>query len=81
MLFWSADNLPTLNGVLFLRRKGNQNAHAILNEHLFAPGYCITHDFLARNVEEEVDEYADICLADYVAQFLNKSRPKLMVSQ
>ena len=73
-----ADKLPTLNGVLFLQCKGNQNAHAILNEHLFTPEYCVTHDFLAQNVEEEVDEYADIRWANYVAQFLNKSQPKLM---
>jgi hypothetical protein len=34
--------------------------------------------FWLKNVEEEVDEYADIWWADYVAQFLNKSQPKLM---
>ena len=82
-----AEERPTLIGVLFIRSKGGHDAHAILNEHQFHPGYVVTHDFLAHNVSklgtedqyEGDDEWVDIRWADFVAQFLNKTRPKTMV--
>ena len=89
MLMELAEEQPTLIGVLFIQSKGGHDAHAnaILNEHQFHPGYVVTHDFLARNVSklgtedqyEGDDEWIDIRWADFVAQFLNKTRPKTMV--
>ena len=86
MLMELAEEQPTLIGVLFIQSKGGHDAHAILNEHQFHPGYIVTHDFLACIVsklgtedQDEGDEWIDIQWADFVAQFLNKTRPKTMV--
>jgi hypothetical protein len=70
----------TLAGILFLQRKGTHDAHAVLNEHQFRPGYVITHDFMAHEVpQDDGNEQTDVRWADYVAHFLNKTRPKVMV--
>ncbi|KIM88059.1 hypothetical protein PILCRDRAFT_3754 [Piloderma croceum F 1598] len=74
-----SEEQPTLAGILFLQRKGTHNAHAVLNEHQFRPGYVVTHDFMAHEVpQDDGNEQTDMRWADYVAHFLNKTRPKVM---
>ena len=71
---------PALAGILFLQRKGTHDAHAVLNEHQFCPGYVVTHNFMAFEVlQDDSNEQTDVQWADYVAHFLNKTRPKVMV--
>jgi pyocin large subunit-like protein len=82
-----AEERSTLAGVLFFQSKGGHNAHAILNEHQFHPAYVVTHDFVTHNASKPEtedqdkgdDKWIDIRWADFVAQFLNKARPKTMV--
>jgi len=75
-----SEERPTLAGILFLQRKGTHDAHAVLNEHQFHPGYVVTHDFMAHEVpQDDSNEQTDVRWADYVAHFLNKTRPKMMV--
>lgn len=51
----------TLAGILFLQRKGTHDAHAVLNEHQFRPGYVITHDFMAHEVpQDDGNEQTDV---------------------
>ena len=75
-----SEEQPALAGLLFLQCKGTHDAHAVLNEHQLHPGYVVTHDFMAHEVpQDNGNEQTDIRWADYVAHFLNKTRPDVMV--
>ena len=76
-----AEERPNLDAVLFIRRLADWNTRAVLNEHQFNPDHIIAHDPLAldTSIPEDDQDWADVRWTDYVAQFLNRSRPKRMV--
>jgi hypothetical protein len=77
-----SEERSTLDAVLFIRRISRWNAQAILNEHQFNPDHVIAHDPFAPDlsIPEDDRDWADVRWTEYVAQFLNQTRPKKMVS-